>query len=148
VRIDKIRLAGLAATLIHYLKGEALAQIPIWRMISAPLAQIGGRAELWANALYGRAKVIDGESMVGGGSLPGGTLATRLVAVGEPTRRKGASVARALNYELRRRELPVLGRMNQEQLLLDPRSVLPEEDGAVLAALREAAAHLKSVKEA
>ncbi len=148
VRIDKIRLAGLAATLVHYLKGEALAQIPIWRMISAPLAEIGRRAETWADALGGLGRVVDGESMVGGGSLPGGTLPTRLVAVGEATKKKGTGIAQALNYELRRRELPILGRMSQEQLLLDPRSVLPEEDEAVIVALREAAVRLNSNKGA
>jgi L-seryl-tRNA(Ser) seleniumtransferase len=82
MRVDKIRLAGLAATLIHYLKGEAVEKIPIWRMISMPLVEIEERAKVWAKALGDIAKIVDGESMVGGGSLPGSTLPTRLVAIG------------------------------------------------------------------
>jgi len=82
VRIDKIRLAGLVATLIHYLKGEAVSKLPVWRMISAPLAEIDQRARLWAQPLQGLARVVEGETMIGGGSLPGGTLPTRLVAIG------------------------------------------------------------------
>lgn len=132
VRIDKIRLAGLAATLVHYLKDEATVKIPVWRMISAPLEEIGRRAEEWAQALGGPARVIEGESMVGGGSLPGGTLPTRLVAIHG---RKGHS-AQMLGQRLRSEEMPVIGRISGDTLLLDPRSVLPEEDGIVVQSLR------------
>jgi len=81
IRIDKIRLAGIIATLIHYIKGEATKKIPVWRMISAPLDEINERAEKWAQALDVNTEIIDGETMVGGGSLPGGTLPTKLVAL-------------------------------------------------------------------
>ncbi|MFC1913264.1 L-seryl-tRNA(Sec) selenium transferase, partial [Chloroflexota bacterium] len=81
MRIDKIRLAGLITTLIYYLKGEAVSKIPIWRMIAAPIADIEQRARLWTQALGGLAQVIAGETMIGGGSLPGSTLPTRLVAI-------------------------------------------------------------------
>ena len=83
MRMDKTRLAGLAATLIHYLKGEALTKVPVWRMISLPVSEIDRRAQLWAEAAGDRARVIDGESLIGGGSLPGATLPTRLVAIGD-----------------------------------------------------------------
>jgi len=65
VRIDKIRLAGLAATLMHYLKDEAVTRIPIWRMISAPLEEIDLRANQWAGAFGDLAQVIEGETMIG-----------------------------------------------------------------------------------
>jgi len=139
VRIDKIRLAGLVATLIHYLKGEATTNIPIWRMISAPIEEIDRRAKLWAQALNNLAQVIDGESMVGGGSLPGGTLPTRLVAIRGESKRKGQNLAHMLSRRLRCHEIPVIGRISGNVLLLDPRSVLPEEDETVLQALQNLA---------
>ncbi|MBA7642741.1 L-seryl-tRNA(Sec) selenium transferase [subsurface metagenome] len=146
VRIDKIRLAGLVATLIHYLKDEAVINIPVWRMISATLEEIDQRARLWAQALNGLAQVIEGESMVGGGSLPGGTLPTRLVAISGEGKRKGQSMAQTLARRLRNGEPPVIGRISDNVLLLDPRSVLPEEDEAILQALRDLAASLKQTQ--
>jgi len=138
VRIDKIRLAGLVVTLIHYLKGEAISKIPVWRMISAPLAEIDQRARRWAQPLQGLAQVVEGETMIGGGSLPGGTLPTRLVAIGGEVK----SMAQALSERLRCQEMPVVGRISGNVLLLDPRSVLPEEDEEVLQALQDATAVL------
>ena len=135
VRIDKIRLAGLVATLIHYLKGEAVEKIPVWRMISAPLEEIDRRARTWAQAIGDLAQVIDGETMVGGGSLPGGTLPTKLVVIGQ----KGATTVQTLSQRLRRQQIPTVGRISGNVLLLDPRSVLPEEDKTVLQALHNLA---------
>jgi L-seryl-tRNA(Ser) seleniumtransferase len=131
VRIDKLRLAGLAATLVHYLKGEAATKVPVWRMISAPMAEIERRARLWAEAIGG-AGVVAGETMVGGGSLPGGTLPTHLVTI-------GGNAARTSNRRLRSLEVPVIGRISEDALLLDPRSVLPEDDDIVLRVLRHLA---------
>jgi L-seryl-tRNA(Ser) seleniumtransferase len=137
-RIDKTRLAGLAATLIHYLKEEATTKIPVWRMISTPLDEIERRAGLWARALGDMARVVPGETMVGGGSLPGGSLPTRLVAVGgDKSGRKHP--AQAIGQRLRLREVPVIGRISEDVLLLDPRTVLPEEDEIVLEVLRNLA---------
>ncbi len=133
VRIDKVRLAGLAATLVHYLKEEATAKIPVWRMISAPLEEIERRANLWAGVLGNMAQVVSGETMVGGGSLPGGTLPTKLVAVGGGQTKK--NTAQVIGRRLRLLEVPVIGRISGDVLLLDPRSVLPEEDDIVLRAL-------------
>jgi L-seryl-tRNA(Ser) seleniumtransferase len=147
VRIDKIRLAGLVATLIPYLKGEALKAIPVWRMISMPLEDIERRAKLWAQEFGDAARVIEGESMIGGGSLPGGTLPTRLVAIGKQSKGKQQSIAQKLAEMLRDQEPPLVGRISENVLLLDPRSVLPEEDQAVLQALRSAAADLRAKGE-
>jgi L-seryl-tRNA(Ser) seleniumtransferase len=141
VRIDKIRLAGLVATLIHYLKGGAVERIPVWRMVSAPLEEIEQRAKIWSQAID--AQVVDGETMVGGGSLPGGTLPTKLVAIGGGGSRKGKNIAQTLSQRLRHREIPIVGRISDNVLLLDPRSVLPEEDQIVLQALQDLAATLK-----
>ncbi len=133
VRVDKTRLAGLAATLVHYLKGEAASKIPVWRMIAARLPDIEKRAAAWAESAGSGARVIPGETMVGGGSLPGGSLPTRLLAIAYGSGGAAKRVAGAL----RAREIPVIGRIESDTLLLDPRTVLPEEDGVVVAALRE-----------
>ncbi|MFC1953718.1 L-seryl-tRNA(Sec) selenium transferase [Chloroflexota bacterium] len=143
VRIDKIGLAGLRATLVHYLKGEATSKIPVWQMVSTPLDEINRRAGVWVEALGALARVIDGESMIGGGSLPISGLPTRLVAIGEGNQ-KGKNSALALARRLRRNEkLPIIGRISDDVLLLDPRSVLPEEDEIVLQILRGLASDLK-----
>jgi len=142
VRTDKIRLAALEATLIHYLKGEAVNKVPIWRMISAPLEEIERRAGNWAQALGGIARVVEGESMVGGGSLPGGTLPTRLLAIGG-TGKKSRNLAQILSRQLRSQKIPVIARISDDVLLLDPRTVLPEEDEIVLQTLRSLAAGSK-----
>jgi L-seryl-tRNA(Ser) seleniumtransferase len=135
VRTDKIRLAGLAATLIHYLKGEALQKVPVWMMISTPVADLARRAHTWAEAIPGLAEVIEGDSMVGGGSLPGGTLPTTLLALRSP-HKKAQNFARDLAQQLRRHEIPIIARISEDVLLLDPRTVFPEEDNIVVAALR------------
>ena len=137
VRIDKLCLAGLSATLIHYLKDEAVSKIPVWRMIAMPLADIKRRARLWAQSLGNMAHVMDGESLIGGGSLPGGTLPTRLVAIG------GERLAKDLAQRLRIQKPPLIGRISGNLLLLDPRTVPPEDDELVLQALRHAVAGLK-----
>ena len=133
VRIDKTRLAALVATLVHYLKGEATEKIPVWRMISANLQDIERRAQIWAKAMGEKAEVVTGETMVGGGSLPGGSLPTKLVAI------KGGKKlsVKAVGERLRRHDFPVIGRISEDALLLDPRTVLPEEDDIVISAVRE-----------
>ena len=143
VRIDKVRLAGLVATLVHYLAGEATSKVPVWRMIATPLGEIEQRASSWARVLGGLARVVEGEAMVGGGSLPGGTLPTRLVAVGGSGKRGQPNVAQTLSQLLRGQKIPVIGRISGQVLLLDPRSVFPEDDEIVLKALKDAAASLK-----
>ena len=142
VRIDKIRLAGLIATLIHYLHGEATGNIPVWQMISADLDEISSRAKSWAAATNGLGNVIDGESMVGGGSLPGGTLPTKLVAIGRKGKQNAAFILK-INQALRSNTMPIIGRISDDILLLDPRSVLRENDRKVVKALREITSHFK-----
>jgi L-seryl-tRNA(Ser) seleniumtransferase len=129
LRIDKTRIAALTATLLHYLKEEAVQKVPVWRMIAAPLEEMERRANLWAGALGDRAEVIPGETMVGGGSLPGGSLPTRLVAL------SGHNI-QSIAAQLRLRVVPVIGRIEKDRLLLDPRTVLPEEDSIVIDALK------------
>ena len=131
VRIDKIRLAALSATLIHYLKAEAIEKIPIWRMIASPMSEIENRAAQWANQIGEPATTVAGESMVGGGSLPGSTLPTRLVVIKMP----GNIKAQNLAQRLRLAPMPVVCRIEHNTLIVDPRSVLPEQDADLLRAV-------------
>jgi L-seryl-tRNA(Ser) seleniumtransferase len=139
VRIDKTRLAGLAATLTHYLKDEAERKIPVWQMIAMPLDEIERRAQEWVGHLGVLAVVMDGESVVGGGSLPGSTLPTKLVVVRGLPKGKGPSLAQDLSESLRANRPPVIARIEGNALLLDPRTVLPDEDQIVVRALQDAA---------
>jgi L-seryl-tRNA(Ser) seleniumtransferase len=111
-------------------------------MISANLDEIDYRAQNWVSVTNGLAHVIDGESMVGGGSLPGGTLPTKLVAFGVAGKGNAAFVLK-LSQALRNYPIPVIGRINDNVLLLDPRSVLPEEDETVTQALSDVTNNLK-----
>ena len=132
LRMDKASIAGLAATLNHYLKDEALEKIPVWRMIAMPMDEIETRATGWADAMSGEASVIEGHSMIGGGSLPDEGLPTKLLAI--PT--DGGSAADGLARRLREHETPVVARIEHDHVLVDPRTVDPSEDETVIAALQ------------
>ncbi|MCX7911500.1 MAG: L-seryl-tRNA(Sec) selenium transferase [Dehalococcoidales bacterium] len=138
LRMDKVRLAALAVTLGHYLRGEAVARVPVWRMIAAPLSVLEERVRKWLEACDG-AEVVEGETMVGGGSIPGSGLPTRLLAIAG----RGGNSPQALARLLRARKVPVVGRVEKDRLLLDSRTVLPEEDGIVLEALCDISRRLK-----
>jgi L-seryl-tRNA(Ser) seleniumtransferase len=127
LRVDKLTYAALIATLEHYRRGEALEQIPVWRMISRSLDGIRETAEKWASKVGGL--VISGESTVGGGSLPGTALPTALLAI------KSDAPNCALE-QLRHAAPPVVARIADGRILLDPRTVLPEQEMDLLAALQ------------
>jgi L-seryl-tRNA(Ser) seleniumtransferase len=141
VRLDKASIAGLAATLDHYLKDEAIEKIPVWRMIALPLDQIARRARRWARVAGNGARVIDGRSMIGGGSLPEESLPTKLLAIGcsnaQPPSAPRLS-ADALARALRAHDPPVVARIEHDTVLLDPRTVQTHEDRVVVEALRAA----------
>jgi L-seryl-tRNA(Ser) seleniumtransferase len=128
LRADKLCLAALSATLTHYLKGEALTEIPIWRMIAAQPEQIHARAASWRKVL-GQGEVIKAESTVGGGSLPGEILPTYVLAL------ENQNPSRTLS-RLRQNDPPVICRTHDDRILLDPRTVLPEQDSIVISALQ------------
>jgi L-seryl-tRNA(Ser) seleniumtransferase len=132
IRADKLCLAALTATLLHYLKDEAEFEIPIWRMIATELEEIQERADAWRHTLE-QGKVIPGESTVGGGSLPGETLPTYLLAL------TMASSQRFLD-RLRQANIPIIARAQDNMVLFDPRTVLPEQDKLLLDEIREALA--------
>jgi L-seryl-tRNA(Ser) seleniumtransferase len=142
LRPDKASLAGLHATLLHYARGEAEREIPLWRMLAARPEELAARAESWRAALAERgiaAELEAGFSTVGGGSLPGETLPTHLLRLGR--RDTNAAAAQPglhpdeLAAALRAAPRPLIGRIVDGALVLDPRTVLPDEDGLLLEAL-------------
>jgi L-seryl-tRNA(Ser) seleniumtransferase len=136
LRVDKVTLAGLSATLAHYERGEATEKVPVWRAIAQGEGALGERARRWLEALGGLASgasVRESQSAVGGGSLPGATLPTRALALPSPDPDR-------LAERLRLGDPPVVGRIEDGLVLLDPRTVLPGEDELLLAAVRAALA--------
>jgi L-seryl-tRNA(Ser) seleniumtransferase len=136
LRMDKGSIAALAATAIHYVRGDALQKIPVWRMIAMPLTAIERRARRWARAIGAPARILHGRSMIGGGSLPEEGLPTRVVAIPAHGARSVADLAQ----RLRLRQPPVIGRIEHDQLLLDPRTVAPEDDSTLVEAVAAALA--------
>ncbi|MCB8946346.1 MAG: L-seryl-tRNA(Sec) selenium transferase [Ardenticatenaceae bacterium] len=123
VRADKLCLAGLAATLTSYVTEHALQEIPVWQMMARPLRELAETADTWAARWQEqgiKAVVIDGASTVGGGSLPGTSLPTRLIAI-EQDDVEGLAAA------LRQHQPAVVGRIQDGRFLLDPRTVLPHQ---------------------
>ena len=143
VRIDKMTLAALEATLRHYQRGQAETHIPVWRMISAHPEKIASRAVRWVSCLQSNGFVVctqSGESTIGGGSLPGETLPTTLLAL------DAAHVPLSLDdlaRRLRMRQTPIITRISRDTLLLDPRTVFEEQDDEVVHALVEEMSHIK-----
>jgi L-seryl-tRNA(Ser) seleniumtransferase len=124
IRADKLCLAGLSATLQHYLKGDAEHEIPVWRMISADAQLLRQRADSWQQRL-GQGEVLYAQSTVGGGSLPEEMLPTFVLALHIPHIEQAAA-------RLRKGSTPVIARVQDGKLLLDPRTVLLEEEDQLI----------------
>jgi L-seryl-tRNA(Ser) seleniumtransferase len=120
IRADKMALAALSATLGHYIKEEALEKVPVWQMISTSVEEIKSRAENWQKTL-GMGEVTESKSMVGGGSLPGETLPTMVwtVEVDHPQK---------LLADLREGSPAIIGRIENDRVIFDPRTILPQSD--------------------
>ena len=127
VRADKTCLAGITATLIHYLKEEVEREIPIWRMMSLTLDQLKVRAEAWREAL-GQGDVAKSESTVGGGSLPEESIPTVVLSLNVKSPDKFLK-------KLREGNPPIIARTENDKILLDPRTVFPEQDQALTSTL-------------
>jgi L-seryl-tRNA(Ser) seleniumtransferase len=127
LRVDKMTYAALEATLLEYARGRAAETVPVIRMLRATAEEIGIRATALASRLNAHplfeVDVVDGVSTVGGGSAPGSALPTRVVRL---TPRRGS--AARLDTRLRQLRPPVVGRIEQDRLLLDLRTVLSGQD--------------------
>jgi len=128
IRADKLCLSGLTATLQHYLKGDAEQSIPVWRMIAARPEEIRARAENWQRRL-GAGEVLPAQSTVGGGSLPEETLPTFVLALNFPRADQAAA-------RLRKADTPLISRVQGGQLLLDPRTVLEDDEDRLITTLK------------
>ena len=128
LRADKVCLAGLSATLLHYLKREAEMEIPVWRMLSTPLPELRKRVKSWIKNI-GSGELIKGFSMIGGGSLPGESQPTFLLAfkVKQPN---------AFLKTLRQMPLPVIARVENDQVVFDPRTIAIDQESAFLEELK------------
>jgi L-seryl-tRNA(Ser) seleniumtransferase len=135
VRADKTCLAGMAMTLRHYANGDAIEQIPVWRMISASSESVEERARSICSQLNTPiASIRKVEATIGGGSLPGQVLPSWSIAL-------SSEAPGDISHQLRRGSPGVFGRVEDQQVLVDLRSVLPEQDAELTAALRRAIAH-------
>ena len=132
LRVDKLTYAALEATLLAYVKHDHDA-IPALRMMHLSKDELGRRAEavtkLRSSGLT--VEIIDGESVIGGGAAPSAVLPTRLLAV----TREGLS-ADEISARLRDGDPPIVARVEEGRVLLDLRTVFPEQDEKVMAGLR------------
>ena len=131
LRPDKFTLSGLEETVLLYLKGQAFEKIPIWRMISQPAEQIKRRAEDLLKQMKqssSKLSVKPAKTYLGGGSLPGQIIPSYALSL------ESILPLEDLSRRFRKAKPPVIGRISQEQFLLDLRTVFPEQD-SVLASL-------------
>ena len=124
LRVDKLVIAAMEATLLSYLRGRAVTELPVWQMIATAEGEIRRRAEHLCRRLQERgiaAEVMACRSAIGGGSTPGETLASAAVALDDAAPDRLATA-------MRQGDPPVVGRIADSRLLLDLRTVLPKQD--------------------
>ncbi len=131
LRVDKLYYAALEATVGAYVR-EEYDLIPGLRMIRLTADDIAQRAEDVKAQLVGLSvEIVDGRSVIGGGAAPGSTLPTKLIGVSHP-----ALSAEELAGALRGNSPPIIARVENDRVLLDLRTVFPDQDAAIVAALR------------
>ena len=127
LRVDKLTIAALNATLTAYVAGAERAEIPVWRMLSLEREQLEPRAQAWAEAAGGAGRVVESRTMIGGGAAPGAGRPTWCAAL------RGERGAEWLARRLRQATPAIVARVESGEALLDPRTV-PERDDAHVAA--------------
>jgi len=136
LRVDKLIYAALEATLLAYVRGDHDA-IPALRMMRLSKHDIGKRAEALATKVMAarlKIEIVDGESVLGGGAAPSAILPTRVLALSC----EGLSVDE-LAAQLRGSAPPIIARIEEDHVVLDLRTVFPQQDAAVAAALNRIA---------
>lgn len=133
LRVDKLTYAALEATLLAHAAGRAGEDVPVWRMFAMTADEIDARARAIAAGLPATltAELVDGRSAVGGGSAPDVELPTRLMALTHAVRS-----AADLQAALRAATTPVIARVQDDRVLLDLRTVAPEDDATLIELLR------------
>ncbi len=128
LRVDKVRLAALEATLLAYRRGRP-TDLPTWAMLATPVADLAVRADALVATLGPAVRRVELEGVVGGGTLPGVTVPSVGLRVDGP--------ADELAERLGRADPPVVGRVEDGALLLDLRTVDPDHDAHLGAVLRD-----------
>ncbi len=126
LRVDKVTLALLAQTLRLYRTPQTRASIPLLRMLAVPLEELRGRAERIASTIV-NARVVESDGFTGGGSLPHARIASIAVAIETPH-------ADELAQRLRARRTPIVARIADGRVLLDMRTILPDQDREIITA--------------
>jgi L-seryl-tRNA(Ser) seleniumtransferase len=137
LRVDKLTYAALEATLLAYIKQD-FDQVPALRMMRLCSADIGRRAEALVSSLNLAGlhlDIVKGESLIGGGAAPSAALATRLISI--TSRQLSAD---ELAARLRAGDPPIVARVEEGKVLLDLRTVFPQQDSAIASALTALAA--------
>lgn len=127
LRVDKMTLAALSATLQCYRGGTFAEDVPIYRMLTASLDELRDRAEAYVASIP-HAAVVESEAYMGGGALPEARIPSIAVAIASPDPTR-------LLAGLRRSNPPVIARIENDRVLLDLRTIAPEEDSSATAAL-------------
>ncbi len=127
LRVDKLTIAALNATLMAYVGGTEREEIPVWRMLALEWEQLEPRARAWAEAGGGR--VVESRSMIGGGAAPGAGRTTWCAAL------QGEQGGEGLARSLREADPPIVARVEGGETLLDPRTVSENDDGHVRATI-------------
>jgi L-seryl-tRNA(Ser) seleniumtransferase len=135
LRVDKLTLSVLESTLISHMAETATKDIPLMQMLHQSAASVGQRAQAMADRLKLQGsvevRIIDGQSMIGGGCTPDRVIPTRLLAF------SGSDLSPSkLEVRLRSGSPPIASRLENDCLLLDLRTVFPEDDELVFQALQ------------
>ena len=137
MRADKLALAALGATLDSYLRDRAIQEIPIWWMIARKIDELREIAERWQKAVGG--EVIESSSAIGGGSIPGGTLPTVAIQL-------NVNNPDLFSQQLRLLKIPIIARIEKDAVILDPRTVLPEQENDFLSGIQSVRLQLDCTK--
>ena len=127
LRVDKLTIAALNATLMAYVGGTEREEIPVWRMLALEREHLEPRARAWAEAGGGR--VVESRSMIGGGAAPGAGRTTWCAAL------QGEQGGEGLARSLRHAHPPIVARVEAGETLLDPRTVAERDDEHVTATI-------------
>ena len=122
LRPDKMTITALHATLLAYLRGDAPMHIPVWQMISAQESELQDRARRVAEGV-GDVRIVSSVATVGGGALPGETMPSVSVQLGE-----SYGSVEEVSRRLRAASRPIIGRVSDDSMCLDMRTVLPQDE--------------------
>ena len=131
LRLDKTAMAALNATLLSYVEKHAEEEIPIWKMIALKSENLKEKASHWVSIIGDQATLVHSQTMIGGGALPGIGLPTWCLAI------KPDNGAEKLASDFRSYTIPIITRIEDELVLLDPRTITDDDDEILCKAFAE-----------